>query len=121
ESIVKFLDVTNTGSLDFTYVMESTATTSSSLNTDATNGLQLEIKHCTAAWSGNDTCAGGTASTKYTGRLGPMSGSPVNLGTVTAGAGNVAHLQIRVTLPSSAGSLTGQTSTLQFTWTATNT
>ena len=117
ETTVKFLDVTKTGTLDFALTAEATATVSSALNTDATNGLQLTVKHCTTAWTGVDGCAG-TASTLYSGRLAPLTGTPVSLGSVTAAAGGVAHLQLAVTLPSSATALNGLTSTIQFTWTA---
>jgi hypothetical protein len=120
EAVVRFLDVTNTGSLDFTYAMASTATSSSTLDTDVTNSLQVEIKRCTVAWSGVDSCSGDT-TTPYAGPIAPLAGTPVNLGAITAGAGNVAYLQLRVRLPSTATSLTGLTSTVQFTWTATTT
>jgi spore coat-associated protein N len=121
ESVTRFLDVANTGTLDFTYVMSSAATASSALNTDVTNGLQLEIKQCSLAWTGVDSCgAGGTVSTLYTGRLAPLAGQPVSLGTVSAGGGT-AHLQLKVTLPGTATALSGLSSTLELTWTATNT
>jgi hypothetical protein len=74
ESVAKFLDVSNTGTLDFSYTMASAATASSALDTDATNGLQLEIKQCSLAWTATDSCtAGGAVSTLYTGRLAPRS------------------------------------------------
>lgn len=121
ESVTRFLDVTNTGSLDFSYTMSSAATASSTLDSDATNGLQLEVKACANAWTAVDSCgAGGAVSTLYTGRLAPLVGQPVSLGTL-AGGGVVAHLQLKVTLPSTAGALSGQSSTLELTWTATNT
>ena len=119
ETTVKFLDVSKTGTLDFALTGEATATVSSALNTDATNGLQLTVKRCTTAWTGVDGCAG-TVSTLYAGRLAPRTGSPVSLGSVTAAAGDVAHLQLEVSLPSAATTLNGLTSTIQFTWTATS-
>jgi hypothetical protein len=119
ETTVKFLDVTRTGTLDFNLAAAASATASSALNTDATNGLQLTVKHCTVAWSGIDGCAG-TVSTLYAGRLAPLTGSPVSLGSVTAATGSVAHLQLGVALPSTATSLNGLSSTIEFTWTATS-
>jgi spore coat-associated protein N len=122
ESIVRFLDISNDGTLAFSVQMTSAATAGSALDTDATNGLQLEIKQCSQAWSAADVCSGGgTVSTVRA--SGPIATSPIALGTVPATAANVAHLQLKVSLPTSAagaGGLTGQTSTLQLTLTATN-
>jgi hypothetical protein len=126
EPIVKYLDIENIGTLPVTIAMSSTVTGGgSSLDSDATNGLKLEIKRCTgAAWSAQDTCTGGTASTLYNnGRVAPLldpsdNDNFVSLGTVQPGAADTAHYQLRVTLPDTATGLVGQSSTLQFTWTA---
>ena len=117
ETVVKFLDVTKSGTLDFGLTASATATVSSALDSDPTHALQLSIKRCTAVWTDVDGCAG-DVSTPYSGMLAPLAGSPVSLGSVTAGGGSVAHLQLAVTLPSTAMALNGVTSTVQFTWTA---
>jgi hypothetical protein len=134
EPIVRFLDIENTGTLPVAIAMTSApvtgtaGATGSLLNTDTTNGLKLEIKRCTSgAWSAQDTCAGGSASTLYAnGRVAPLldpadNDASVSLGIVQPGGANAGHYQLRVTLPDTATGLTAQFSQLQFTWTASNT
>ena len=132
EPIVRFLDIENIGTLPVAIAMTSdpvsgtAGVTGSVLNTDSSNGLKLEIKRClTSAWSATDTCA--SPEMLYDdGRVAPLldptdSDAVVSLGTVEAAA--VAHYQLRVTMPDTTTSrtFTSQSSTIQFTWTASNT
>ncbi len=104
----------------------TSATVTSSLDSDASNGLQLTVKRCPAAWSvlgGVSSCSTG-ATELYSGRVKPVTTIPFTSGTDVVNAGAVAHLELKVTLPASAATvpgLAGNNSTLQFTWTATNT
>jgi hypothetical protein len=143
EPIVRYLDIENTGTLPVAIAMTSAPVTGtagasgSQLNADASNGLKLEIKRCSgAAWTAPDACPTfNGSSTLYDGTgTGSSVGGPiaplvdpadsdavVSLGTVYPGAANSGHYQLRATLESTATSLTSQSSTLQFTWTASNT
>ena len=129
EQIVRFLDIENTGTLPLRVDMTSSAAASSLLDTNVTDGIRLEIKRCAgAAWTAVDSCPlPGVATTIYaSGRVAPLldpadNDAVVSLGTVEPGAASAARYQLRATLPASATALTAQSSTLQFTWTASNT
>jgi hypothetical protein len=118
DSIVRFLDVANAGSLDFTSAMSAEATASSALDDEPTAGLQLEIRQCSVSWAATDVCPG-TASDLYLGRLAPLAAGALSLGAVAPGPAHTAHLQLKVTLPASSASMAGLSSTLRFAWTAT--
>ena len=106
--------------------LTTSASPSSALDTDATNGLQMVIDRCSSAWTeaGSSpnftyTCSGST-STVQASRA--VIGTNLSLSNLTATtAGNTDHLRVRLTLPSSAGnSLQGQSSTLTYTFTGTH-
>jgi predicted ribosomally synthesized peptide with SipW-like signal peptide len=124
DTIQRTVNVQNTGSIALSSVqLATTATTSSSLDTDATNGLQMVIDKCSVAWTETGgppytyTCGGTTTSV--------LASSPVIVGasalnniTLTAGANN--FLRVTLTLPSSApNSMQNQSSTIQYSFTAT--
>jgi hypothetical protein len=112
DSIVRNVTISNTGSLDATYTLATSATTSSVLDTDATNGLQLLVKRCD---SGFTTCG----TTVYSGAIVTTA---VSMGVTLAGSSGKDYLQLTVSLPSSAGnSFQNKSSTISFTWTATQT
>ncbi len=124
DTIQRSVDLINQGSLDLaSTTLTTTATTSSLLDTDTTNGLQMVIDKCSAAWTEAGppytyTC-GGTTSTVLASR--PVIGSTLalsNLGSLTAGATD--HLRVTLTLPGAAGNtLQNQTSTLSYAFTGT--
>src|SRR3954454_16708827 len=124
DTIQRSVDLINQGTLNLASVMlTAAATTSSVLDTDATNGLQIVIDKCSAAWTEagppyTDTCSGSTSSV-LTSRAVIQSGVTLNnLSSLTAGSTD--HLRVTLTLPSGAGnSFQNKSSTLQYTFTGT--
>jgi spore coat-associated protein N len=126
DTIQRSFDLTNGGSLDLASVtLTTSATASSLLNTDTTDGLQMTIDRCSNAWteSGSSpaftySCSGST-STVVASRA--VIGSAIalsNLTVTTAGATD--HLRLTLTLPSTAGNtFQGLTSTIAYTFTGT--
>jgi len=121
DTIQRSFNLTNTGSQNLASVaLTTTATSSSLLDTDTTNGLQMVIDRCSVAWteSGSSpaftySCSGST-TTIITTR--PVIGSSLTmsgLGALTAGATD--FLRLTLTFPSSAGaSFQGISSTLSY-------
>jgi spore coat-associated protein N len=127
DSFQRSFDLSNQGTLNLTAItLTTTATVTSLLDTDATNGLQMVIDRCSVAWTESGTspnfsytCSGTTSSV--------LSSSPVigtnlslsNLSSLTAGATD--HLRLTVTLPSTAGNtFQNQSSTIQYAFTGTH-
>jgi spore coat-associated protein N len=124
DTVTRFVALKNTGSSDLgsvTLKTADTATPASLLTTDITNGLQLAIETCSVAWTvdaGGSTCAGTKGKPA-------LASSPVigektlnNLSSLVAG--NSDYLRITGTLPDSANNkFMGQSSTVSFTFTAT--
>jgi hypothetical protein len=121
------LDLVNDGSASLsTVTMTSRATTSSILDTDPVNGLQLTMKNCTVPWtvSGSVYSCGGTQSTVYSGPIvtanrtitGPSS---TGSGAASTNVGGVDHLLLTASIPSSASgdAFEGATSSLDFVFT----
>src|SRR6266571_1659975 len=108
DTIQRSFDLINQGSLNLTAITLTTAaTTTSLLDTDATNGLQMVIDRCSAAWteSGSSpaftySCSGSTSTVLASRRVIGSSLALSNLGALTAGATD--HLRLTLTLPSSA-------------------
>jgi predicted ribosomally synthesized peptide with SipW-like signal peptide len=127
DTIQRAVDITNTaGGLDFASVSLTTAaTTSSLLDTDATNGLQMVVDKCSAAWSETPVGAGftytcsGTTSSVIASRQ--VIGSTLPLGALASlTAGNTDHLRVTLTLPATANNtFQGKSSTIQYTFDAT--
>jgi predicted ribosomally synthesized peptide with SipW-like signal peptide len=124
DTIQRSVDLINSGSLDLASVtLTTTATTSSLLDTDATNGLQMVIDKCSVAWTESGppftyTCGGTTSSVLATR---PVIGSALalsNLSSLTSGTTD--HLRVTLTLPSGAGNtLQNQSSTISYAFTGT--
>jgi hypothetical protein len=110
----------NEGTVDFTYTLSSTPTSSSLLNTNPSQGLQIEVYRCGPSFglSCNTLIYSGPVVMSSVALGGPQSvgtGSPVN----GLHPGSFDYLQLRVTLPTIAGnSLRSTQSVLSFTWTA---
>ena len=127
DTVQRTVDLKNTGSQDFSSVTLTTAaTTSSLLDTDATNGLQLVVDKCSVAWTESGSspaftyaCTGGTTSSVIASRQ--VIGSTLsmsNLASLTAGTDD--HLRFTLTFPSAAGNtFQGLTSTIGYTFDAT--
>ena len=124
DTIQRSVDLIDQGTLDLASVALTTqATTSSLLDTDTTNGLQMVIDKCSQAWTESGppytyTC-GGATSTVLSSR--PVIQSAVTLSNLSSlTAGNTDHLRVTLTFPSGAGnSLQNQSSTIQYTFTGT--
>ena len=121
DTIQRSVDLINSGSLDLASVtLATTASPSSLLDTDTTNGLQMVIDKCSAAWTEAGppytyTCGGSTSTVLASS---PVIGSNVALANLTLTAGSTDHLRVTVTLPSTAGnSLQNLSSTVAYTFT----
>jgi spore coat-associated protein N len=126
DTIQRSVDLSNTGSLSLGSLSLSTAATVSSLlDTDATNGLQMTIDRCSAAWTEAGTApaytysCSGTTATVVASR--PVIGSNLTLSNVTATApGATDHLRVTLSLPSTAdNTFQAKSSTIAYTFTAT--
>jgi len=124
DTVQRSVDLVNSGSLDLASItLTSTASPSSLLDTDTTNGLQMVIDKCSQAWTEAGppytyTC-GGTTSSVLASRA--VIGSTLalsNLSSLTNGSTD--HLRVTLTLPSGApNSLQNQSSTISYAFTGT--
>jgi predicted ribosomally synthesized peptide with SipW-like signal peptide len=126
DTIQRSVDLSNTGSIDFGSVtLTTSASPTSLLDTDATNGLQMAIDRCSTAWTEAGTapaytytCSGTTSSVLATRAVIGTSLALSNLGSITAGATD--KLRVTLTLPSAAGnSFQNLSSTISYAFTAT--
>jgi spore coat-associated protein N len=126
DTIQRSVDLINGGGLDLASVSLTTAaTTSSLLDTDVTNGLQMVIDRCSVAWTESGTApaytytCSGTTSSVVASRAVIGSGIAMsNLGALTAGATD--HLRVTLSFPSAAGNtFQNQSSVVQYTFTGT--
>jgi hypothetical protein len=127
DSISRSVDLANTGNLAFAGIqMASTATTSSLLDTDKVNGLQLSIKSCPVNWTetltngvATYTCSG-TATTVVNSGPAVMTSTPAGLASTNPGANATDHLVVTLSLPTSAdNTFQGKTSALSISFTGT--
>jgi spore coat-associated protein N len=127
DTIQRAVDLTSTSSDPLASVaLTTTASPSSALDTDATNGLQMVIDKCSVAWTEGGTApaytytCGGTTSTVLASRA--VIGSALTLGNlaeITSGS-TTDHLRVTLTLPSSApNALQGQSSSISYTFVGT--
>jgi hypothetical protein len=124
DSISRSVDLVNNGNLAFAGIsMTSAATTSSLLDTDKVNGLQLAIKSCPVNWT--ETVTAGVATYTCSGTATTVASGPaVNTGTLSGiaslNAGGTDHLVVTVTLPAGAdNTFQGKTSALSVSFTGT--
>lgn len=104
--------------------LSTTATTSSLLDTDATNGLQMVIERCSVAWvelgiapAYTYSCAG-TTTTVLASRA--VVGTDLALSNLTLTSGSTNNLRLTVSFPSSApNTMQSLASTIQYTFTGT--
>ncbi|MEI8066628.1 MAG: TasA family protein [Actinomycetes bacterium] len=132
DQVNRFIDLTQAGTLNaasMTFKVADANTTT--LTTDATNGLQVTVKECTVAYTATTGACSGTETTAL------AKGSANALLTdkaltliaadLTGGASNVAHLKIVVDLPAGSevttngtlpvGTVQGVSSSLTWTFT----
>ncbi len=117
--------LTNTGDQNLAGIsLTTTASPSSLLDTDATNGLQLTVDSCSVAWTESGaapytyTCSGTTTS-RIASRA--VIGSNVTLGASTAlTAAASDYLRVTLTFPATAGNtFQGLESAISFAFTGT--
>ncbi len=126
DTIQRAVTLTNGGTAGLSGVTLTTAaTTSSLLDTDTSNGLQMQIDSCPTAWTEAGTapaytytCTGAT-SVVLASR--PVVGANLNLPSLNSlNAAGVDNLRVTLTFPTVAGnSLQNQSSTIGFTFTGT--
>jgi predicted ribosomally synthesized peptide with SipW-like signal peptide len=126
DTIQRSVDLINSGSINLASItLSSTATTSSLLDTDATNGLQLAIDRCSVPWTESGTapaytytCSGTSTSVLASRAIVGSNLTLSNLGSLTAGATD--RLRFTLTLPSAApNTLQNQSSVIQYTFAGT--
>ena len=126
DTMQRSFDLANSGNQNLASVtLTTTATASSLLDTDATNGLQMVIDRCSVAWTESGTSpaftysCSGTTSTVLASRA--VIGSSIALSNLTTTtAGNTDHLHLTLTFPSAAGNtFQGLSSTIQYSFTGT--
>lgn len=127
DTIARSVDLQNTGSLNLASVtLGISANPSTTLDTDATNGLQISVQSCSVAWTEAGppytyTCAGGTTTTLVSSSVAALESTPTTLSGVNSlTAGGTDHLVVTLTLSTSAPtSMEGLTSTLSYNFTGT--
>jgi spore coat-associated protein N len=119
DTMQRSVDV-NTGSADLSGItLTTSASPSSLLDTDTTNGLQVAIDKCSSAWTEAGTSpaytytCGGTTSTVLASRA--VIGTNITLSNMTFTASATNHLRVTLTLPSASANTTqGLSSTIQY-------
>ncbi len=108
DSVQRSVDLVNSGSVDLSSItLTTTASPSSILDTDTTDGLQFTIDRCSTSWTESGTSPNftytcpGTTDSVLAAR--PVIGSNLSLDNLTAvDGGNTDHLVVTFTLPSTA-------------------
>ncbi len=135
DTIQRRVNLTNSGSENLaSLTLTTTATTSSLMDTDTTNGLQMKIEKCAGAlgwrevgtgpytYTCDQTTAGDNAGTRTTvlARR-PIIGTTMALSNISAlTAGQTDNMVVTVDLPSSApNTMQGQNSVVEYTFNAT--
>jgi predicted ribosomally synthesized peptide with SipW-like signal peptide len=123
DTMQRAIDLSYSGTISFaSATLTTSASPSSLLDTDATNGLQIAIDKCSQAWTESGppytyTC-GGSTSTVLASRA--LIGSAMALSNLTLSAGSTDHLRVTLTFPSGAGNtLQNQSSTVNYTFSGT--
>lgn len=128
DTMQRVVDLTNnSGGSDplASITLTTTASPSSLLDTDATNGLQMAIDSCTNPWTETGTspaftytCGGTSKSVLATRAVVGADMALSNLTSLTSGATD--HLRVTLSLPSSApGTMQALSSTLAYVFTGT--
>ena len=121
DTIQRSFDVSNTGSQDVASIaLTTSASPSSLLDTDTTNGLQMVIDRCSVAWTETGSspafsysCSGSTTTIVSSRAVIQSALSMAGLSALTAGGSD--HLRLTLTFPSTAGAtLQGLSSTLTY-------
>ena len=128
DTMQRAFNLANTGTIDLAAAptLTTTASPSSLLDTDTTDGLQMTLDRCDVPWTESGsapaytyTCSG-TTSAVLASR--PVIGAALALSNLSdlATAGTTAHLRLTLSLPTPAGNtFQGLSSTLTYTFTGT--
>jgi predicted ribosomally synthesized peptide with SipW-like signal peptide len=121
DTMQRAIDLNYAGSVSFGSVtLTTSASPSSALDTNTTDGLQVAIDKCSVAWTESGppytyTCSGSTSTVLASQ---PIIGSNLALSNLTLTSGSTDHLRVTVTLPSTAGNtLQNLSSTVAYTFT----
>ena len=124
DSMTRPMNLVNDGNLPLGSVtLSSTATASSVLTTDITNGLQLTVKKCSVAWTQGGTAQAPTYTCAGTETLvgsGPAVTNFAINGAAALNAGGTDHLTFSISLPATAdNTFQGKSASLSLTFTGT--
>ena len=109
DTVERAVNLTKSGNQDLSAVTLTTSapTTSSKLDTDATNGLQMIIESCSSAWTEAGTapaytytCSGTTKTVLATRAIVGANQALSNLQSL--GSGKTDYLRVKLTLPAAA-------------------
>ena len=121
DTMQRAIDLSYSGTISFgSATLTTSASPSSLLDTDASNGVQIAIDKCSQAWTESGppytyTC-GGSTSTVLASRA--LIGSAIALANLTLSAGSTDHLRVTLTFPSGAdNSFQNKSSTVSYTFT----
>jgi hypothetical protein len=123
DTMQRAINLTNSGNVNLSAItLTSSASVSSVLDTDATNGLQIVIDKCSVAWTEAGvspaytyTCGGTTTSVLASRAVIGTGVALSNLGATTAGSTD--YLRVTLSFPSAAGdSFQTKSSTISFTF-----
>ena len=126
DTIQRAATLTNSGDQNLASVaLTTTATTSSLLDTDATNGLQVKIEKCSTAWTESGTAPAYTYSCSGTKTTALASQQIIGSNLALTGlsaltAGGVDYLMVTVSLPTTAdNTFQSKSSVVNFAFTGT--
>lgn len=126
DTMQRVVDLTNNGNTSLASItLTTTASPSSLLDTDTTNGLQIVVDKCSVAWTEAGTTpaytytCGGTTTSVLASRA--VIGSAIALSNLTATTPAATdHLRVTLTFPSTAGNtLQAQTSSITYSFNGT--
>ena len=104
--INRHIQLTNSGTLEgsaLTLGVTDAATTPSALSTDATKGLRAAVARCSVAWTASTgACGGVTTSLLASTAVSALRTTPSSVVAGALTAGEILHLQVKITLPDSA-------------------
>lgn len=107
DSVSRAVNLVNDGDLAMSSVnLVSTATASSILTTDTTNGLKVSVRSCSVAWTQGGTASAPTytcGATESTLLSGPVVSSSELFSPASLNPGGTDHLVFSVSLPTTAG------------------
>ena len=127
DTVNRYITLINGGTLDAaSATLGISASPSTTLSTDGTNGLQITVRQCSVAWSNTGVCSGTTSTAlASTTALALTSAKALTLSSYVAAA--ISHLQISLALPAGsevtnngalpAGTVQGLTTAVTWTFT----